>query len=578
VAVEPTALATATKTLVTRKSSRKSFVSWLLIEAFAVVVAAALGLIALGHVAETNWAGTFLYNADSLALPLMKESILRGEPFHWIFSSQNYLFPEAPIYFLSALFAKSARVAMYINGCLNIVILYALFRSIARQLAHRSRHRFVEITIAIAATFAFVVFVLLEPAAEVNGRGIATLFLFSTYYDGVILSGLAVIALSLWLTRAFGPVEWGRHRVMTYGVAVVVLTSLTAFSDPLYLLQLVAPLAAAALVLVFLGRLTWRGFWILAVPTTLGTIVAVALRAAFSNTFASSIGGYISFPHIPDSLHVLFSTAREMLHTGTGALAIILLGGLLLVTACVFVFATYAQARPRLAAQIATSEVFIVTFVSASTISLITGMVITGSTTTRYLEPIYVFPILTLVTLGVFILRRLLVGVKRAALRRSLSRFAIAVAAVGTVLFMIVGAVNVAPVATSASGKGYTGEKCFDSFVGTSKINGVGSYWSVRPLALYGDSRGAILQADDAHGNLEAFAWINNLGAYVGKKFSFVITDSSNQIGPSGIQNLGRPSQVVSCPGYLIYDYSGTHGQSVLNKEISASVRTELDR
>jgi hypothetical protein len=556
----------------TTRLTRRRVYGLVAVELVAVIVSFFLGLTAMGHIVQTNWLSTFFYNGDSLALPLIQKSIERGEPFEWVFSSQNYLFPEGPLYILATIFGRSVRSAMLINGVFNVVALYLLLRSIARQLAHRSRHRLVEILTAVAATGLFVIFVLLEPTPDVNGSGTASLFLFSTYYDGVILSGLAIVALTLWFTRAFGPVEWGQRRFVRYTIAVVVLTTLTSFSNPLYLLQVVAPLAVAAIVLVFLDRISWRQFGALALPTTAGVVVAVLLRLVFARTFASSVGSYVSLRQIPKSIHILLDTLRAMIHSSDGLFTIILLGGILLVTFALLIFALYAQARPNLAHLISTSEVFIVAFVSFSTVSLALGMVASGSPTTRYLEPIYLFPLLTVVSIGIYVLRRLLVGVERVELRRSLSRFALGIAAVAAILVIVVGAINIAPLSHAATGAGYTDAKCFDKFVGDKDINGVGSYWSVRTLAVYGDSKGEILQVNNVGGPLGIYPWITNVGAYRGTHFSFVVADSSGQVTPDGLATLGKPRQVISCSGYLIYDYRGTKGEATLNREISSSL------
>jgi hypothetical protein len=550
----------------------------LAVEAVGVIVAAFLGLIAVGHIAQTDWIATFLYNGDSLALPLLQQSIERGEPLDFVFSSQNYLFPEAPLYLLGAIFTSSARVAMFINGCINVVALYLLLRAVAHNLAHRSRHQLVEVLIAFVGTLLLVVFVLLEPTAAVNEKGIATLFLFSTYYDGVILSGLAVIALTLWLTRAFGPLSWDRRRVRIYAVLIIVITALTAFSDPLYLLQVVAPLAVAVLLLVLLKRLTWRQFVTLAVPNAIGLVIALILRLVFLRSFESSVGAYLFLGHVAAPIHLLLETARDQLSTPEGVVTAILLGGTLLLSLGLFVFALGARSRPERAALISTSEVFIASFASLSLVSLIAGMIITGSTTTRYLEPIYVFPLLTVVSVGIYALRRLLIGVQRADLRRSLSRFALGVACIASALIVVVGAVNVAPVAAAASGTGYTGAVCFDRFIGNSHANGVGSYWTVRDLELYGTGKGEVLQADNANGPIEVFAWINNLGSYIGKDFSYVVTDSSGQLTPSSLKSLGRPRKVVNCGAYTIFDYRGTPGAALLTAAIHKSLSLELAR
>jgi CBS domain-containing protein len=424
---------------------------------------------------------------------------------YFVFSSQNYLFPEAPLYLISTLLTSGTRATLFLNGVLNVVALYALLRTIAHQLAHRARHQLVEVSISLAATTLFVVFVLLESGSP-HQQVVATLFLFTTYYYGVILSGLAVVALTLWVSRAFGCIPWGRGRMWRYAIAVVLITMLTSFTDPLYLLQVVLPLAIVFVLLLLLNRLTWRQLFVLAAPTAVGVVFAYDLRSAYSRSFMTSIGSYLDIGQIPDSVNLLISYGRSLLHTPQGIISVLLLGGSLLVTAALLVFALYAQARPGLAGLIATSEVFIVGFVSISFFSLTVGLVLTGSTTTRYIEPIYLFPLLTLVSVGVFVLRRLLIGVKRAELRRSLRRFAAIGAAAAAVLIIVVGSVSIAPVARAASGSGYTGARCFDRFIGKSEANGVGSYWTVRSLSLYGDSRGAILQADALNKRLTAYA------------------------------------------------------------------------
>ena len=553
---------------------RGRFASWG-IESAPIVIVAFLAIISIGHIVQTDWASTFFYHGDSLSLPLIEQSIQKGQAFHWVFTSQNFLFPEAPIFALSTLFTDSARVAMLINACLNVVLLYALLRVIGHLLAHRSRHRFVEISIALGATLLYVVFVLLEQTAAVNGAGIASLFLFSTYYYGVIIVGLATIALTLWVTRAFGPAEWGRNRAAIFCVVVVALAALTTFSDPLFVFQVAAPLVACELLLLFCNRLSWRGLWVLVSPIAVGVAIGMGLRAAFPGLFASDVSQYLSLSNIPDSTRLHITTMKQLLSSGQGSLKILLLGFVLVVNFGILIYALYAQSRPRLARNVTTSELFIVAFVSASSISLIVGQVLTGSTTTRYLEPLFVFPLLTVVSVGVYVLRRLLVEVKQAELRRNLSRFLLTVAAAASALFVIVGIFNLAPLARAASGVGYTADQCLEKFVGNSKLNGVGSFWSVRPLEVYGTQKGVLLQIQDP---LQVYAWMVNLAAYEDKTFSYLVVDSSEQVTATSLDLLGTPNKVVSCPGYQIYDYQNTPGEKILTDKVAASLAALLDK
>jgi len=105
-----------------------------------VPVVAFAGLIVLNHFATTRWPDAFLYNADSLVLPLIKQSISDGERFRWVFSSQLFIFPEAPLYWLSSLPTDSARVALATNAIVNLTALYALLRVNARLVAHHPHH------------------------------------------------------------------------------------------------------------------------------------------------------------------------------------------------------------------------------------------------------------------------------------------------------------------------------------------------------------------------------------------------------------------------------------------------------
>ena len=557
-----------TNEVVSRGRWRPRLIRWG-IEAWPVVVAAFAGLIAMGHIADSPWKDTFLYNSDSLILPMIEKSIANGESMHWIFSSQNFLFPEGLFFFLSTLFTDSPQTALLTNGVLNIVALYVLLRVIAHLLAHRSRHRYVEISIALAATFLFVVYVLLEPTASVNRSGIASTFLMTTYYYGVILTGLGLIALALWVTRSFSQADWGRRRSIIFAVASAALATITTFSDPLYVMQVVAPFAVTALLLVFLNRLSWRGLLVLLAPTAVGVLIGFGLRVVFRSIFASGLGSYVAINNIPEAIKLFRTALFEMLSSAQGTFKLLISAVILIITVAILVFALYAQSRPRLARRIATAEVFIAAFVSISAISLVVGQVLTGTTNTRYLEPLFLFPLLTVVSVGVYILRRLLVEVKSSEMRRSLSRFNLGIGVLASALIVVLGVISTPPVVRAANGEGYTGTACFDDFVGDKDINGVGSFWSVRALDLYGHSEGRVLQVED---EFRVFQWMNNITPYADKTLSYVVDDGAGQFDNEDIAALGEPADVIQCPSYVIYDYAGTDGEDILTDRVAANL------
>ena len=550
-----------------RRIFGRSISAWLY-EVWALVVTVFASLIAIGHIAKSDWETTFLYNADSIVLPMVEKSIAQGEAFHWVFSSQSFFFPEGLFFAISTAFTDSPQVALYTNACLNIVVLYVLLRVIARQLAHGSRHQFLEITIALAATILFVVYVLLEPTASVNRSGTATLFLLTTYYYGVIVVGLVAITLVLWVTRSFSAGSWGRRRVKIYAVVVGLITAATVFSDPLYFAQVLAPMAVCLFILAASKRVTWKRVWVLLLPGLLGTVLGFGFRVVFADLFASNLASYFSIENIPTSITVLRESFVEMTSTSSGSLKLLLIGSVLLITFSVMTYAIVGCFRPAIASRVSTVEFFVIGFVSVSTVSLFLGHVLTGAITTRYLIPIYVFPLLTIVYVGVYLLRRLLVEVENTTLRRDLSRFSVGIAIAASIVIVVVDSLNLPAVVRSASGANYQSTRCFDDFVGNSQRNGVGSFWSVRTLEVYGDARGEVLQVQP---DLTVYPWMNNLAPYEDTDFSYVVSDSSGQVPPESLIALGEPAEVIDCVSYTIYDYEGTPGEAILNRVVGES-------
>ncbi len=532
------------------------------------------GLATLRHIARTDWIGVFYYNADSLVLPLVERSIHHGEAFQWVFSSQNFFFPEGAFFFLSTLFTDNPRVALSINAVLNLVALYALLRVIAHVLSRHSRHRLLEICIALGAALLFVVFVLLEPIASPNGSGIATPFLFTTYYYGVVLGGLGMLALVLWVTNAFSGHSIERRKKIIFLGAAALLTALVTFSNPLYIFQVIAPLWVTLLILIFMTRVGWRFFLQTIAATGGAVIVAFGIRALMPQLFAAGVSRYVAISNIPMSIENIYLTFKELLSTPQGALKLLIIGLILLVNFALLIFALYGQARPKLRTRISTAEVFIVTFVSVSTVSLAVGQVLTGSLTNRYLEPTFIFPLVTVLAIGVYTLRRMLLEVRRVELRRSLSRFAVGIAGGVSVVIVLAGSLSIPIVADANRSDNYTASSCLEKFVGTSGVNGVGTFWTTRPFELYGNLSGRFLQVKP---DMTIFEWMNNRAAYANKDFSYVVYDGSGVFTRDDItRTLGQPKNVVTCDGYEIYNYAGMAGEKTLTDTIDRSLQASL--
>lgn len=541
------------------------------VEVLAVVVVIFGGFTAVGHIASTAWWFVFLYQGDSIVLPLVEQSIHRGEDFQWVFSSQLFIFPEGLFYAVSSIPSDDPHVVLTINAILNIVVLYALLRLNAHFLARHSRHRFLEICVSLMATGVFGVYVLLEPDAAINTTGIATLFLLTTYYYGAILVGLATTAAIFWVTDTFGAHLWVGRRVAVFSVLVGGMVTLATISNALVIFQVVAPIFLAVLVVYFAGRIPARIFLVLSAVVLGSGVLGFLLRHLFARFLQRDVGDYLALSQVPDTILLFASTFRQLLETGEGTLKLLLSSGLVLVSLVVLVLAIFWQARPRWAGRITTAEFFIAAFVSISSISLVTGAAITGQLTTRYLLPAFIFPLLMALAIGISIVRRMLLSIERAELRRNLARFSSGVVVLATVLVLGYGGASIPKVVAMDRGEGFTLATCLDDYLGNSAANGVTSFGLSRPIALYGSQKGALLQVDK---KLQIFEWMNNLASYHNKDFSYVILSNDGVVTRKSIAQLGTPKAELTCPaGYTIVDYKGTPGERLLTDLI----QTKLD-
>jgi hypothetical protein len=207
-------------------------------------------------------------------------------------------------------------------------------------------------------------------------------------------------------------------------------------------------------------------------------------------------------------------------------------------------------------------------FVIASTLSLVVGIIVTGQTVTRYLIPLFVFPQLSL-----FLLKRARVRPLRPRLRR---RARWSVALILCVASVVAIGLSAPPVAALASPRPPVDVACLDDWLthntgaDRAQANGVGDFWTVRALALYGHQTGALVQV---YLPTEVHGWMNNLWLYEHRTFSYVLVDR-NLTASAVIPTLGHPARVVRCSGYSIYDYRHTSGERIMNQGIEQSLAT----
>ncbi len=502
----------------------------------------------------------FFYDGDSLVLPLFRQSIAAGQPMEWVMSSQLFLLPELPLYLLcSAIVGGSVKAALALNAILNSVLLYALFRACAAHIGWPRRwHR---IAAPMLASLVFLVFVALEIRGTQTNGSVATFTLLTTYYYGATMTALALLALALWLTRAFQrttPVRSPRYGV--FAAASALLLGVQTVSNPLVLLQFAVPFLGALAFASLLHVLPWRMTVLLAAPLLAGGAAGYLARFALSRYLLPNAGSYVHFSQIPESLSFFAGVLRTFVSTPLGITEAVLL--LLLLGAAVATGIRSLREPHR-----SPSGVVIPVFVIGSVLVTVVGSVLVGSTATRYLGPVFVFPLLVLLAPALW--RR---SAKRA---HRVMRITATVAGAAVLLASaMVATPAIATLTTITAQSASPGLSCLQRWIGDRNIVGEGSYWASRALDVYGTGRVDVLQVDSTLG---ARAWMTNLASFRDRAPSYFIVDAPSRRALA-IRLLGTPSAVIDCGPFQVYDYAGTAGQNRMTVKIASSARYQLTR
>ena len=100
----------------------------IVLEGWPIVLLILALIVEISHVVNSGWLNLYLYNGDSLTLPILLKTLTGHSGFLWVSSSQFLLFPEGLLYLVSSFLNHSVRASLLINSFLNIVILYLIFR------------------------------------------------------------------------------------------------------------------------------------------------------------------------------------------------------------------------------------------------------------------------------------------------------------------------------------------------------------------------------------------------------------------------------------------------------------------
>ncbi|QCR42547.1 hypothetical protein C1N91_02290 [Curtobacterium sp. SGAir0471] len=516
-------------------------------EALGAAVALALSVIALGHVMATDRVALLWYDGDSVLLPLVERSLRLGQPFEWAMSPALFFFPELPVYLLCSLVTATPQQALALNGVLVLLAVYALVRAAANELMPAAR-RSARITVSVLALGFVTAIVLTEYTATATSLELGSLLLTTTYYYGALLAMLGTAVLVLRAVRT------GRASVTVLLVTGLVAACTTA-SNPLYVPWSAGPVVVTLVLLSVARRVPWRPTAWMSGVLVAGSVVGYLLRIPLAPFVSLDPSTYVHPEQAGRTLAFFAALTDDRAGSARGDAELLLLfaGVVLAVGGTVWAW------RVRTARTVLVATVLpLVTVVAVSV-----GVVVAGSQTPRYLEPIVTAPLLALVAVAELVRS----AVRRTRVHRPRRGVQLAVAVAAAVV--LAGGVAVAPSTVGAvAAARYAPSACLDRWADGRQVTGVGQFWTVRPLAAYASDDVELLQVRD---DFQTYPWLVDLGAYRDAEPTFVVI-GANDVWTTAVEDsLGAPASITHCTGFDVYDYAGTVGASVLRRDVVGS-------
>lgn len=556
-----------------RSRTRRARLGW---EALGILLAAAASLAALAHALAGAKRSLLLDDGDSVLLPLLLRSLERGEPFEWGMSPVLFVFPELPLYALSAALTTTVAGALLLNGALNVILLYALLRYVAgrvlrtREGQDHALHPARPVAAAALGTLLFAALCLLETRPGGNSGEIASLYLTTTYYSGTVMALVATLGLVVHLV---GPIDRRGRRILLPALGIGLLAAAATLSNPLYALWVTIPLVAALAVLAVVRivqhlRDPWWRPTATALALVAGSGVGYLARQPLERFIIAQKDEYFRWSREDLSLAFGRDVVRALVATPGGALeavvAVILLLGALAAAVAVVV---RREAGP---------VAIVALFAGASVILVPLALLVTGSISTRYALPLLFAPLALAVVL-VAMAPWPGGGVARSDTGRGRRITALAaLLAAGAVVAL--GLPSGVAVARVAGGSGYAAATCLSDWARGKHVTGVAQFWTGRGLAAYGGDDVHLLQVNS---DFSVYPWLVNLAPYRDARVSYVVVarggDSAGHLEYWGdsVTNLGAPSDIVDCGSYEVYDFRGTPAVRSLTEQVDRSAAVQ---
>ncbi len=493
----------------------------LVAEFLGIALAVARTLCAVSHLAQTQ-AWMLYADGDSVLNVLTSKSVILGQRQDWAMSPVLFL-PEGAVYGALSLIGLGVKGTLTLNAILNFFALYAALRVVSGTRAmNRS-----PVAGALCAFGVFCALTLLEGGSTGNGFQLASLMATTTYYSSTIITAILTVGV---VRRGLAT---GDSRLWPHLSVLIVLSGVSALTNPLYLGWMTVPAAGALALLAITGTVRPRPALTFGAAIALGSLLGYFGRGLFSGTIVADSRNYVRLDNVSGSPQLYGGLLQQTTTTLAGALWCLVLALVLVV----------AFQQFRRAVRTKDSSLAFVSLIAVEAPIVATaGAVLLGTIAQRYLQPWVFLPILGVVAVPAHFVRAL-GGIGR----RVVVTFALGIVAV-TVLASVVATPRIVTAATTTDAD----LGCLVTWVENSGRTGAGQFWVVRAPKAYIADPSRLIQVDS---QFNPYTWLTNRADLEGAKVSFIIEGDRMQpwVFPTGFdRGSGRR---IGCGRYTIIDF-----------------------
>lgn len=482
-----------------------------------------LANIAVSYLAGHPFQG-HLFTSDALYLPTLMADLLAhgGRMADWFLTPAPYLFPDYPLFVLAYWLGLDAYGQIVIFSLIQTVVTCGVIWFLAREVAPAR-----PLVAAVAASIALVWLAL-------NSADSFFTSLANAFHYGIFLCALVFIAL--WLRR--DRTEQARTRTVML-LAMSALAFLSTLSDKLFLVQVIAPFIATALLVDFANRdFSFKSKRVLLIPALAAGLGSASYRYIVHNKtrYPTDMGVEKAFSNLADLCGVFY---RAVADSPIYAVVLVLYLGIVFHCCRDLMRKPEARTVPKPMAWLA---LFSLMSLCASVVALtfLTNFAIVA----RYLIPGLSLPVILVVLFSSQLLGRRFAAVATAA-------SFVAVAS------MSIGSYRLAAAHGLSDGHYPSEVACIDGALKAAGLNnGIAQYWDAKYLQNFSKLDLNIAQH---YGNLDEMRWITTK-RYFKDRYDFaVVSENAEPLYKLSVEKLsginGPAEQVVHCGSRTVHIY-----------------------